>query len=178
MADFALWVTACEPALGWAPGTFIAAYTANRSSANDAAIEATIIGPVLQAFMAQHITWQGSSTKLLAELEEAADDKTRYRKEWPGSARKLSGDLRRLAPNLRAAGIDVDFTKSGKRLVRLGRISDGSDGMGAAPSADRPNDNTLLYKELQPSEDGLDGMDGVAPIFSEDEVEFSDEVIL
>jgi len=66
----------------------------------------------------------------------------------------------------------------GKRLVRLGRIPDGLDGMGASPAANRQNDNPLLYKELQPSEDGTDGMDGVAPIFSEAEVEFSDEVNL
>jgi hypothetical protein len=50
--------------------------------------------------------------------------------------------------------------------------------VGAATPADRPNDNTLFHAELQPSEDGLDGMDGVAPTFSEAEVEFSDEVIL
>ena len=178
MADFAIWVTACEQGLGWPPGTFISAYAANRSSANDAAIEATIIGPVLQAFMAQRITWQGTSTELLAELDQAADDRTRHRKEWPGSARKLSGDLRRLAPNLRDAGIDVDFAKSGKRLVHLGRISDGSDDVGAATAADRPGDKALSENDLPPPEDGLDGMDGVAPIFSEDEVEFSDEVIL
>jgi len=178
MADFALWIAACEPALGWAPGTFIEAYTANRASANDAAIEAAIIGPVLQAFMRERITWQGTSTELLAELEEVADDRTRHRKEWPGSARKLSGDLRRIAPNLRTAGIDVAFSKSGKRVIHLGRISDGVDDVGAASPAYRPNDNTLPYKELQPSEDGLDGPDGVAPTFSEAEVEFSDEVIL
>jgi hypothetical protein len=171
MADFALWVTACEPALGWTPGTFIAAYASNRSSANDAAIDASIIGPVLQAFMATRDTWQGTSTELLTELERVTDDKTCHRKEWPGSARKLSGDLRRLAPNLRASGMDVAFSKSGKRLVHLGRISGGLDGMGAAPSADRPSDNTLYYKELQPSVDGLDGMDGVVPTFSEAKVE-------
>jgi hypothetical protein len=178
MADLAIWVTACEQSLGWPPSTFISAYAANRSSANDAAIEACIVGPVLQAFMAQRITWQGTSTELLAELEKAADDKTCHRKEWPGSARKLSGDLRRLAPNLRAAGIDVDFTKSGKRLVRLGRISDGSDAVGAAPPADCPSDKALPDNDLPLSKDGLDGMDGVAPTFSEAEVEFSDEVIL
>jgi hypothetical protein len=178
MADFALWVAACEPALGWTPGTFLAAYTANRSSANDAAIEATIVGPVLQAFMAQRITWQGTSTELLAELEQAADDRTRHRKEWPGSPRKLSGDLRRIAPNLRAAGIDVAFSKSGKRLIHLGRISDGSDGMGAAPPAYRPGGNSLVENDLQKPMNGLDGMDGVSPNFSEAEVEFSDEVIL
>ena len=178
MADFAIWVSACELGLGWPAGTFLAAYSANRASANDVAIEACIIGPVLQAFMAARDTWQGTSTELLAELEKVADDRTRHRKEWPGSPRKLSGDLRRIAPNLRAVGIDVSFSKAGKRLIHLGRIPDGSDGMGAAASADRPNDNTLLCKELQPSEDGLDGMDGVSPNFSEAEVEFSDEVIL
>jgi hypothetical protein len=178
MADFAIWVSACEPALGWAQGTFIEAYTANRASANDAAIEATIVGPVLQAFMVARPSWQGSSTELLAELEKITDDRTRHRKEWPGSPRKLSGDLRRIAPNLRATGIDVSFSKSGKRLIHLGRISDDTDAVGAAPPADRPNDNTLFQGDLQPSEGGLDGMDGVAPIFSEDEVQDSDEVVV
>ena len=171
MADFALWVTACEPALGWAPGAFLAAYTANRSLANNAAIEASIIGPVLQAFMATRSTWQSTSTELLAELEEVADDKTRHRKEWPGSPRKLSGDLRRIAPNLRAAGIDVDFSRSGKRLIHLGRISDGSDDVGAAPAADRPGDKALFENDLPPPEDGLDGLDGVSPTFSESQVQ-------
>ena len=73
---------------------------------------------------------------------------------------------------------DVDFTKSGKRLVRLGRISDGSDDVGAAPPAYRPGGNALVENDLQKPMDGLDGMDGVSPNFSEAEVEFSDEVIL
>ena len=30
MADFALWVTAAAPALGWRPDTFLNAYTGNR----------------------------------------------------------------------------------------------------------------------------------------------------
>jgi hypothetical protein len=178
MADLAIWVTACEQSLGWPPGTFISAYAANRSSANDAAIEASVIGLVLQAFMETRGPWQGSSTELLTELEKFADDKTRHRKEWPGSPRKLSGDLRRIAPNLRATGIDVSFSKSGKRLIHLGRISDGTDAVGAAPPADRPSDNALFQSELQPSEGSLDGMDGVAPPISEDAIEDSDEVVL
>jgi hypothetical protein len=171
-------VSACEPAFGWPKGTFINAYDANRSSANSDAIEGAVIGPVLLSLMGPRATWQGSSTELLAELEKVADDKTRHRKEWPGSPRKLSGDLRRVAPNLRAAGIDVAFSKSGKRLIHLGRIPDGSDDAGAAPVANRPSDNNLFQGELQPSEGDLDGMDGVAPTFSESGTEDSDEVVL
>jgi hypothetical protein len=178
MADFAIWVTACEQSLGWPPGTFIGAYASNRSSANDAAIEASVVGLVLQAFMGSRPSWQGSSTELLAELEKSADDRTRHRKEWPGSPRKLSGDLRRIAPNLRAAGIDVAFSKSGKRLIHLGRIEDGTDSVGAAPPADRPSDNTLFQGELQPSEGGLDGTDGASPPISEGGIADSDEVVL
>jgi hypothetical protein len=44
MADFAKWVTAAEPALGWEPGTFMGAYTANRDESHELALEASIAG--------------------------------------------------------------------------------------------------------------------------------------
>jgi hypothetical protein len=43
MADFALWVTAAEPALGWKHGDFLEAYTGNREQANELALDAAII---------------------------------------------------------------------------------------------------------------------------------------
>src|SRR5262249_54050728 len=39
MADFAAWVTACEPALGWPPGSFLAAYRGNVADANELALD-------------------------------------------------------------------------------------------------------------------------------------------
>ncbi len=39
MADFALWATAAESALGWSKGTFMAAYNSNRASANHLSLE-------------------------------------------------------------------------------------------------------------------------------------------
>ena len=74
--------------------------------------------------------------------------------------------------------IDVSFSKARKRLIQLGRISDGSDAVSAPPAADRPSDKALPDNDLPLSQDGMDGLDGVAPTFSEAEVEFSDEVIL
>lgn len=38
MADFAVWGTACESALGLSPGEFLAAYTANKAEASSATI--------------------------------------------------------------------------------------------------------------------------------------------
>jgi len=123
MADFALWITACEVGLGWAPSTFLNAYTSNRETANESAIEASIIGPVVLSFMATREFWQGTATELLGELEKIADERTRTRQGWPSASNTLSGKLTRIAPNLRAQGIEVTrpprSDKKGSKFIRL-----------------------------------------------------------
>jgi hypothetical protein len=172
MADFALWVTACESGLGWPAGRFIEVYTANRSSANDTAIEASLVGVLVQSFMAGREGWEGTSTQLLSALEEAADEAVRKRREWPKSPRKLSGDLRRIAPNLRAAGIDVDFRRSGKRLIFLGRRAVGLDASGAGPSGVAVSGKSCFENTLQLGLDGLDCMDGREQTAAESDAAF------
>jgi len=47
-------------------------------------------------------------------------------KTWPKNGRSLSGVLRRLAPTLRAVGIDVQHTReahTGKRLIVLTAVT-------------------------------------------------------
>lgn len=119
MADFALWIVAAEPALGWAKGDFLAAYNTNRGAANSLALESSIIGPPVLALMDKDELWQGTAKDLLAEIERNTDDKTKKRKEWPTSPRKLAGELRRLAPNLRREGIDVTFGTRGNRGISI-----------------------------------------------------------
>ena len=51
MADFALWATACEPAL-WPKGTFGAAYCGNLDEAVEGVIDADPIATAVRAFMA------------------------------------------------------------------------------------------------------------------------------
>ena len=172
MADFALWVTACECGLGWPAGRFIEVYTANRSSANDSAIEASLVGVLVQSFMAGRKGWEGTSSELLSALGEAADDAVRKRKEWPKSPRKLSGDLRRIAPNLRASGIDVDFRRSGKRLIFLGRGAVGTDASGGGPSGIAVADKSCIQNTLQFGLDGLDCMDGREQTAAESDAAF------
>ena len=105
MADFVLWTTAAEPALGWQRGTFLAAYDRNRGHGDELALEASIIGAPLLEIADQ--SFHGTPTELLALLNATADERLAKQQEWPKSARALSGMIKRLAPNLRALGYEV-----------------------------------------------------------------------
>jgi hypothetical protein len=121
MADFACWAVAAGPALGWPPGSFIGAYTSNRGTANELAVESSIIGPPILALMGDTETWIGTAKELLETLERQVDEKTGKRREWPATPKKLAGELRRLAPNLRRDGINVTFDNrdTGRQRRRL-----------------------------------------------------------
>jgi hypothetical protein len=110
MADFALWVTAAEHALDWPAKSFLKAYTGNREQANELALDAALIVPPLRDLLAaKSSTWQGTATEPLHDLQEQADERTRKAQGWPSDGLALSKALRRVAPNLRQAGVDVTF---------------------------------------------------------------------
>lgn len=119
MADFALWVTAGEKRLGWKGGDFIRAYNTNRHDVNNLPLET----PLCEAIQKLPTSWTGTATELLARLESIADERVKRMKAWPASPRSLSNALRRLAPNLREAGISVEFGRrepgTGNRLIRV-----------------------------------------------------------
>jgi hypothetical protein len=122
MADFALWATAAEPALGLKPGAFLTAYCGNREAADSLALEASPIAqPVLDLVPAGN--WKGTATQLLQALNLKADEDVQRQPGWPRSASALSNELRRLAPVLRGAGLAVTFLRKAKgtRLVLLER---------------------------------------------------------
>jgi hypothetical protein len=110
MADFALWATAGEQALGLAEGAFITAYSGNRQGANELAIESSPVAGPLLALMESTAEWTGTASELLGALDAKADDRTRRLHGWPKGPRALAGIINRLAPNLRRVGIDVDTT--------------------------------------------------------------------
>lgn len=130
MADFARWVTAAEPALGWAPGTFLAAYERNRASGHEAALEASAVAAAIKT-LADDLpvgeVWQGTAGDLLAALEKLLDERTIKRRDWPQTPRAMSGIVRRYAPVLRGLGVSVTFdnetTGKRRRLIVLARIS-------------------------------------------------------
>jgi hypothetical protein len=108
MADFAVWVTAAEPALGWTPGAFMAAYDRNQDEAVDASIDASPVGSTLVDLLAEHEgAWTGSPTELLNVLEHRAGRLARSR-AWPQSTKGLKNALKRLKPSLRRRGILIE----------------------------------------------------------------------
>ena len=127
MIDFSIWVTAAEAGLGWAPGTFVAAYRANQAGNVELAVEADTVASAVVALCERVILpWEGNASELLAELELEVKEKVRASRAWPGNASALGNRLRRCAPVLRAIGIEVEFgdrasTKDRKRLVVIRR---------------------------------------------------------
>jgi hypothetical protein len=105
MADFAHWVVAAEPTLPWGAGGFLAAYTENRSAAHEVTLEASpIAGPVRR--LAEE-GFEGKAKDLLAAINALVDENAIRAKEWPKSAPAARNALLRIAPNLRAIGVEV-----------------------------------------------------------------------
>jgi putative DNA primase/helicase len=119
MADLVAWVSGAETALGWHRGDFLKAYTRNREGAVDTVLDNDPITPALQQIVAE-FDWEGTSTKLLAELTELVPESVRKSRIWP-SAIKLRNRLRRLQPGLRTKGIviDLDFRSLDAKRERL-----------------------------------------------------------
>lgn len=115
MADFAIWVTAAEPGLDWADGTFMKAYRGNRESANDMALEASVVARHLLELLESEGKWSGTAKELLAKLEGRLSDPKHPPHGWPKSPRAMTGHLTRLAPNLRAVGWDAVYTRTPKK---------------------------------------------------------------
>lgn len=135
MADFALWVVAAEPALGWPAGSFLATYTANREGANAVALESSVVVPPILALVEREGTWHGTVKALLAELNKVADEQTRAERDWPKSPQGLGGKLRRLAPALRRAGVNVVFHERTKTGVPVTLEQTGKTSSPSTPSS-------------------------------------------
>ncbi len=113
LADFALWVEAAAPALGWEPGTFITAYQANREESQGTVIESSPIARFLPG------VFQGTAAELLDRARELAGPEAARSRGWPATPRGLGGVLRRIAPALRAQGMEITFTRAGHERTRV-----------------------------------------------------------
>ena len=211
MADFAQLIVAAEPALGWESGTFMSAYDAAQSDASGLAREADSVALAVIGFMEKgpprtelvttgiemrareweeqglELAWEGNASLLLERLNSVAGEATQRARSWPKTPAHLSGRLRRIAPSLRGAGIEVELrrTKHGSAItLRLERECDGSSPSSssspaspgregeppddeAAPSSPggpgaSPEDGSVT----QPPPDGGAGDDGDAPMHS------------
>jgi hypothetical protein len=122
MADFAVWVTACEGAL-WPAGTFARAYAANRRAAIDNIIEADPVASRIRAMMANRTIWTGSASDLLLLCSEGAREGNSSGSSSAKNPRALAGRLRRAQTFLRTLGIEITFSREGRTGSRMIRVS-------------------------------------------------------
>jgi hypothetical protein len=119
MADFARFGTAVEQALQLPQDTFIHAYQANRKALASVALE----NQFTELLMNFDLPFEGTASKLwenLLGLTSATVDK--LPRWFPANGQVLSSKLRRLAPFFRQRGIEIEFTRSSERIIRLSRI--------------------------------------------------------
>jgi hypothetical protein len=111
MADFALTGEATCQARGQEAGTFLAVYKQNRSAAVEAALDDSLVARALREFITPGSQWTGKASELLDELNSRFASLAQ-KKGWPTGARGLSGQLRRLAPLLRTAGLNIQVPEA------------------------------------------------------------------
>jgi hypothetical protein len=115
MADFANWASACEEVLGLGRGEFLKIYQNNRIEARDLALGSSPLYEPLRELA--RAGFNGSTAELLESLNEISDERLKRSARWPKAPNVLGNSLRRLAGNLRSAGIEIQFS----RADRLGR---------------------------------------------------------
>ncbi len=140
MADFALWIVACEHMLTNMPGAFLEAYEANRENAVNVELDASPVAHALLSFMAERETWQGNATDLLDKLKPHTTESIEKTKEWPKVARALSGKLKRLAPSLRTIGISINTRPGRERVITIIKFDPAPDDAKSGKNDDANDD--------------------------------------
>ncbi len=170
MADFARWVVAAEPALGWPAGSFLKAYTGNRDAIHEIVLDAAVIVPPMRTLL-ESGEFMGTATELLDRLAGIVGESATRRKGWPGSATSLSRELARIAPNLRSVGIEVEKRREshGRRVIAI-RTAPETPSPASPPSPDSSasdatspeGDGTGLWDEASVTDDRARGGTGDA----------------
>ena len=107
MADYAEWIVACEPALPWSPGAFLAAYGEAREEMVQTGIDANPVAVAVVELLGDVGSWSGTASDLLVALGHRGDG-TRPPKGWPETPQQMGGRMTRIAPLLRSSGWDVE----------------------------------------------------------------------
>lgn len=109
MADFAAFGTAAFGEI------FLERYLVTRKESNEIALESSPIGLAVIQLMEERDCWEGTSQQLLSALNNLADDAVNQSKYFPKQPNHLSKALKRITPNLRLKGIEINRGKGGDR---------------------------------------------------------------
>ncbi|WP_198164748.1 hypothetical protein [Rhodoplanes sp. Z2-YC6860] len=120
MADFAKWVTAAEPGLGWAKDSFLHIYERNMRQVEEGAFEADMIAVAIRDYITPTKYpggFRGSPTELLNVLSAAVPDVIRRARGWPVKAQQMGNAFERAKPLLRHRGFHVERHRGGQREI-------------------------------------------------------------
>jgi hypothetical protein len=111
MSDFCTWITACETALPWKSGQFLTAYVQTMESANRDLADNDPVASALLDWV-DKVVRPGSAMvttakDLLIQLNELTRESPKDMRHWPPDAQSLAYRLLRLAPVLKAQGIEL-----------------------------------------------------------------------
>jgi hypothetical protein len=118
MADFTRWGEAVSKGVGWAPGTFVTAYRANRQAVSSMTLEDSHMAQAMLSLAKVHGPWKGTPSQLLELIAGYTGYCAITTPGWPKTPSRASAELRRIAPQLRMFGVSVTFERS----KRAGRI--------------------------------------------------------
>jgi len=141
MADFARWVTAAEPELGWPAGSFVQTFLESRTATDGLAIESSPVASAVVDLLNEKGSWSGTATELLTELNERSGGAAFRPLNWPKTSKGLGISLRRSMPNLRREGYLVEFKgpqgKENRRIIKLKKIERAQNTAGESSANDR-----------------------------------------
>jgi hypothetical protein len=107
-------------------------------------IESDPVAVAVQALAEERRTWSGTATALLQEINQGTPADRQRMRDWPRDATRLSSKLRRAAPALRRAGVEVSLPEAGGRAGRIITI---------VQKADQRSERSERSADVNPAED-------------------------
>jgi hypothetical protein len=139
MADFAEWVVAAEPDLPWEEGEFLKVYRQVRDEAMSDLFEndrfAKAVFKLVNSLNTKTIEATASELLEALNLREGIGS-GREPQGWPKAANKVTSRLRRIAPQLRAAGVHwTELERTGaSRGIRIWIAENNDDAARVSPA--------------------------------------------
>jgi hypothetical protein len=139
MADFAQWCLAAAPALGLTENQALAVLLGARDEAVAVTLEDDPASETVTALLEGRERWAGTAADLLDEMHARIPKEKRGR-GFPETPRVIANQLRRIAPALRASGIDLSFQREGherrRTIVARRIVAPGPTPEGQSPAPD------------------------------------------
>jgi ABC-type oligopeptide transport system ATPase subunit len=107
MADFAIWATAAETALGFEAGAFLEAFTGNQRLNQSLVMQTEPVLREVVQLIKKEGRWQGTASELLTKLELGISEEAKRSRAWATNAKALSEKLTRNAGVLRSYGLEL-----------------------------------------------------------------------